>query len=152
MGLSKRSTYTIGSFAFLLIFTISCSSKKYYPNWMIGKWSSSYDGIAIQESWFEKDGIIQGETVWKFDDKTRIETLKMYYRNDSLVYRVKMPKKVLEFVCLDPKNDTLVFINNANDFPKRINYVKPTTRLMTVWIDNFSKDPNKMSFPFKKID
>jgi hypothetical protein len=41
-------------------------------------------------------------------------------------------------------------LNDKNDFPKRLVYVKPTGKKMTVWMDNESGDPNCMIFPFEK--
>lgn len=93
-----------------------------------------------------------GSTVWSWDGKQRTEILQLFYRGDSLMYRVQMEgNKVLHFACLDPESDTLVFVNNKNDFPKRLVYVRPTGKNMSVWIDNEEKDPNRISFPFEKI-
>lgn len=118
---------------------------------MIGKWHTSYDGFEIEESWYpSKNGLI-GKTIWKDGEDIQQENLQIYIKKNQLVYHIKMDNKELKFVCSSIKRDTLVFINNANDFPKRIVYVKPDKESMSVWIENFPNDPNQMNFPFKKF-
>jgi len=119
---------------------------------MVGRWKSSFDGMAIRETWQQSGDHFKGSTVWLWDGKSRKETLTLFYnREDQLIYRVKMEKKTLDFVCEDPTKDTVVFVNPKNDFPKRLVYVHPKGRKMTVWIDNEPNDPNRMTFPFEKI-
>lgn len=119
---------------------------------MSGVWKSSFNGIDVRETWKQDRDKMLGSTVWSWDGKQRTEILQLFYRGDSLMYRVQMEgNKVLHFACLDPESDTLVFVNNKNDFPKRLVYVRPTGKNMSVWIDNEEKDPNRISFPFEKI-
>ena len=119
---------------------------------MAGCWKSSFDGIAIKETWKKSGNHYTGSTVWSWDGKQRTEHLTLFYNDkDQLIYRVKMEKKTLDFVCQDPGEDTVVFVNPKNDFPKRLIYVEPKGTKMTVWIDNEPNDPNRMTFPFEKI-
>jgi hypothetical protein len=119
---------------------------------MAGAWKSSFNDIEVCETWEVKKGCMIGSTVWSWDGKRRREGLKLFYRGDTLIYKIVLEdKKTLFFVCEDCENDTLVFVNNKNDFPKRLVYVKPSGKKMSVWIDNEEKDPNRISFPFEKI-
>jgi hypothetical protein len=119
---------------------------------MCGTWKSSFNGIDVKETWRLEQNKMMGSTVWSWDGKQRKETLQLYYERDTLFYRIRMEgNKILYFKCEDPSNDTLVFVNHRNDFPKRLVYVRPTGRNMDVWIDNEESDPNRISFPFEKI-
>jgi hypothetical protein len=131
----------------------ACAKEQELPVWMTGVWKSSFDGIDVRETWVLKGKKMIGSTVWSWDGKQRTEKLRLYYENDSLTYDQKLEDgRYLKFVCRDAANDTLVFVNNKNHFPKRLIYVKPKSKYMTVWIDNEEKDPNRISFPFKKVE
>lgn len=131
-----------------------CEKKQELPLWMTGVWKSSFDGIDVRETWELKGKRMIGTTVWSWDGKQRTEKLRLYYENDSLTYDQKLEDgRYLKFICQDAANDTLVFVNNHNPFPKRLIYVKPKKGTkMSVWIDNEEKDPNRISFPFKKVE
>lgn len=128
-----------------------CAKQSKYPEWLLGTWESSYDGFKIQESWTQTSNGFSGVTLWKEGNKTREERISLKLIKNKLVYHIDMKSREVEFVCKNYKSDTLVFINNDNDFPKRIIYVKPDGDNMSVWIENSPNDPNQMSFPFKKI-
>lgn len=76
---------------------------------------------------------------------------KLFHDGHCLVYHIKTAKKNMQFRCENWLNDTLLFVNNSNDFPKQIIYVQPKGSSMSVWVNNFEEDPNEMRFPFKKI-
>jgi hypothetical protein len=119
--------------------------------WMTGVWKSTFNGVDVCETWELKKDRMVGSTVWSWGGKQRTEQLSIFYRGDSLIYKIILEdKKPLYFTCEDCENDTLVFINNRNDFPKRLVYVKPSGKKMNVWIDNEEKDPNRITFPFEK--
>jgi hypothetical protein len=51
-----------------------------------------------------------GSAIWSWEGKNRRELRTLYYNdNGKLIYRLKMEKKTLEFVCEDPSSDTLIF-------------------------------------------
>jgi hypothetical protein len=157
MGNTKRTAIfrnaTLICVLSVLVLCSGCIRQHDYPDWFVGSWKSEFDGIGIEETWQKSGGKLVGKTVWHtpWDNNNRTEILTLYYQDDSLIYRLKTEhKKTLEFVCQDPSNDTLVFVNNKNDFPKRLVYVKPTGTRMSVWIDNEPGDPNQIQFPFKK--
>jgi hypothetical protein len=146
-------TITRLSCASLLFFVISCSQQPHkLPTWMSGVWKSSFNDVDVRETWECGNGFMTGSTVWSWDGKQRKEKLRLAYVDDSLVYYIRLEdNKLLKFVCTDAENDTLVFVNNKNDFPKRLVYVRPSGKKMSVWIDNEEKDPNRISFPFEKV-
>lgn len=157
MELPKRPAYYSSRATTLILLSLlflfhSCSKPHELPLWMTGVWSSSFNGIDVRETWELKKDHLVGSTVWSWDGKQRREELKLSYQGDSLVYEILMEdKKLLYFTCKDCENDTLVFVNKKNDFPKRLVYVKPSGKSMSVWIDNEEKDPNRISFPFEKV-
>lgn len=136
----------------VLIVVLSCQRTHPLPKWISGKWKSNFDGIDIVETWQEDGEKLIGSTVWSWDNKQRREIITLYYNSKrQLVYRMNTEHKSnLEFICQNPLEDTLVFINNKNDFPKRLVYVKPKSKKMDVWIDNEQDDPNRISFSFDK--
>jgi hypothetical protein len=147
-----RTIARLGLPSFLLLL-FSCSPQpRKLPVWMSGVWESTFNDIDVRETWKCKNGFMSGSTEWSWDGKHRKETLRLAYIGDSLIYQVRLEDgKILKFVCTDAENDTLVFVNNKNDFPKRLVYVRPSGKKMSVWIDNEEKDPNRISFPFEKI-
>lgn len=145
---AKQLIFTI---LLVLPLCISCSKKQELPEWMCGSWQSSFNGIDVREDWKMRSDRMEGVTIWSWDGKQRKETLTLQYSGDSLLYTIQMDSNKLCFVCENPFNDTLIFVNYKNDFPKRLVYVKPKGPRMSVWIDNEEKDPNRISFPFEKI-
>jgi len=119
---------------------------------MNGKWESTFNNINICETWQLKGEKMVGTTVWSFEGKKRVDSVSLSFNKDTLEYFTAFEnEKPICFKCVHPENDTLVFINNENNFPKRIIYVRPIGKNMRVWIDNEENDPNRIYFPFKKI-
>lgn len=139
-------------FAFLIVCAFSaCSSENKLPAWILGPWHAKYEGIDINETWYSKNDRLVGKTVWTLDHHKRYEKLTLFQNNArKLVYRVEMEGKAIDFICKDPGKDSLIFINEENDFPKRLVYVKPVSNCMKVYIDNSPTDPNRMSFDFHR--
>lgn len=129
-----------------------CTHYQPLPDWLIGSWHSTFDGIDIRETWQQDEDKLVGTTVWSWDNKQRREIITLHYNDENkLIYRqITEHKKNLEYVCENPLADTLVFVNNKVDFPRRLNYVKSSIKKMNVWIDNEQNDPNRVSFPFTK--
>lgn len=158
MELAKQQTYRttatnlIGLLLPASLLLLSCTRHDNFPKWMCGKWKSQLDEIEITENWKCANGCMSGSTIWAGDGKTKVEKLRLFFRDHTLCYEVRLNQdRPVIFKCIDPKSDTLIFVNNQNDFPKRLVYVKPKGYKMDVWIDNNEKDPNRISFPFEKI-
>ena len=155
MGIPKRTfkgTATYYKLIFIpLLFLSSCISRNCIPDWITGEWTSSFNGIAIRETWVLEGDHLRGTTVWSSGKSRTVDRLKMYFdQKNRLVYEIKEPRKLLRYFCDDPYNDTLVFVNLAANFPKRLVYVQPKGTKMKVWVDNEPNDPNQVVFPFKK--
>lgn len=140
-------------FAFFIVcaFFSACSSESALPNWLLGPWQARYEGIDIKETWYSKNDRLVGKTIWTLDHHQRFEKLTIFQNKDKkLVYRVEMEGKSLDFICKESGKDSLIFVNETNDFPKRLVYVKPVSNSMKVYIDNSPTDPNRMSFHFRR--
>lgn len=148
---SKHSTYRIISIFILLISFSSCKQDHRFPNWLLGKWKTNYDGFLITEYWYKNKTGMTAVIVWHDKQTKDYEHINLVLNDTKLTYRIKTQTKNMDFICDDIHNDTLVFVNNDNDFPKRIIYVEPKGSEMEVWIENFPNDPNEMRFAFKKI-
>ena len=136
--------------AFLILITFGCSSNHRLPHWVLGSWKTEFNGFKITENWSKKDNIYIATTIWDDHGLKNAEAIKLFYKGEQLVYQVNINDKQTNFVCNEYKDDTLVFINNANDYPKRIVYTRPSGNMMKVWVDNFPKDPNTSYFNFEK--
>jgi hypothetical protein len=153
METPKRPAYPIYSLGVLIlsVMLFSCAEKQELPGWLEGKWKAEFEDYSVTESWKSSGGRMNGKTLWSSTTKNWSEMLTLF-RNDKgqLVYRATIDGHSTDFVCSDSNADTLVFINQENDFPKRLNYVKPTNNKLEVWIDNSANDPNRIYFHFIK--
>lgn len=127
-----------------------CTKKNYLPSWMVGKWKTELNGISVVENWEQKNDHLSGLTIWDDHGLQSKEYLKLYFQESELVYEVIINKVKRKFVCNRMDNDTLIFVNNQNDFPRRIIYTKPIHKRMKVWIDNFQNDSHTLTFYFEK--
>jgi Domain of unknown function (DUF6265) len=152
MGNTKRYTKRLISIVILLFTVSACQQEKKHPLWLLGKWKTSYDGFLITEDWYQNKNGLSAVTVWHDKKSKDYEHINLFLDQKHLIYRIKTKTKKMDFVCSDIYNDTLIFINNDNEFPKRIIYVEPNGDEMEVWIENYPNDPNEMRFPFKKIN
>jgi hypothetical protein len=151
MEKTKPTAYSLVAITLCFLVFTSCSNQDRLPKWLIGKWKTSYDGFMITEEWSLKNDHLEALTTWNDSGKKEYEHVKLFYQEESLIYQIKTASKKMEFRCENCMTDTLRFINNANDFPKQIIYVRPISNEMSVWVCNFKGDPNEMRFPFKKI-
>ena len=153
MGTSKLQTSLLASVAFASLLLVSaCEQQKRYPSWLLGEWKTRYNNFAIRETWKESKDGYEATTVWNDNGKRMREHVALFYNKKSLIYRVETKRRTVDFVCDKPHDDTLVFVNQQNDYPKRIVYVKPKGENMTVWIDKYENDPEAEYFPFVKVN
>lgn len=138
-------------FVICLFALSSCSSNGKLPQWIVGKWETKSNQFKITEHWKESNNEYQATTVWDDGRKKMTENVRLFIRKNDLIYHVEMADQSIEFVCSEINSDTLVFTNFQNDFPKYIVYARPSNDLMNVWIGNSPDDPNKIQYPFKKI-
>ncbi len=120
------------------------------PSWFIGKWKAEFNGISVVETWENHESYYSGITIWDDHGLQSKEKIKLYYEEDKLIYQVTIEESDTKFICENLDNDTLIFINNKNDYPKRIIYTKPVKNEMKVWIDNFQNDSHTSTFYFEK--
>jgi len=149
MGNTERKaafTFTIIIFAL----TLGCTTEQRLPNWVLGNWKTEFNGFKITENWSKKNNSFVATTIWDDHGLKNSEAIKLFYKKNLLVYQVTINKRQTNFVCDKYNDDTLIFINNANDYPKRIVYTKPSKEIMKVWVDNFPRDPNTSYFNFQK--
>lgn len=153
MGKPKLQTSLFASIAVAFLFILySCETSQRYPSWLLGEWKAHYNKLDVKETWKQtKDGY-EATTVWNDNGKKMLEHVALFYNNESLVYRVETKLRTVEFICDEPQDDTLVFVNLKNDFPKRIVYVKPKGSNMKVWIDKYENDPEAVNFPFVRVN
>ena len=153
MEQTKPTAYSfIAIVACFLVFSSCSNQQDRLPKWLLGKWKTSYDGFLITEEWKLKNDHLEALTIWSDSGKKEFEHVKLFFEGKDLIYQIKTAKKKMQFRCSNCFSDTLKFVNNSNDFPKQINYVRPVSNHMSVWVCNFKGDPNEMRFPFKKID
>lgn len=122
------------------------------PEWILGNWQANVNGVKVTETWEKQDNKLHAKTTTYYDKNTQLERVKLSMTNDTLFYSIKINERSTTFVCGKPYKDTLIFENPNNEFPKRIVYVKPDNNKMPVWIENFEGDPNRIDYPFKKIN
>ena len=154
MGKTNYKTLTAFAFTLLLSFFVleSCSNSSHLPKWIHGNWITSLNNETIHENWKLQRNCISGENYMHYENKFQKEFLRIFEKNDVLCYQIVIEKDTLTFKCKNYLNeDTLTFVNTQNPFPKRINYVRPITNKMSVWIENVKNDPNGISFTFKKV-
>ena len=149
MGNTERKA-AFTSALILLVLLPGCTSNRPFPSWVLGSWKTEFNGFKITESWSKKDNCYIATTIWDDHGLKNAEAVKLFYKGKQLIYQVSINDKRTDFVCDKYNDDTLIFLNNANDYPKRIVYTRPTGKMMKVWVDNFPKDPNTSYFNFEK--
>lgn len=138
--------------AVVSVFLSSCVNQSAELPHLNGTWKSSFNDIQIIEKWSKKGNSLVGTTIWELDSNRRVDHLRIALQEDTLIYSLKMDgKTAIHFRCTEPFSDTLVFINESNDFPKRIVYIQPKGKKMKAWIDSNEEDPNRITFTFEKI-
>ena len=152
---SQRARFPRALIAVIVLvvsFLLSCTNNSPDLPKIEGSWKSSYNDISVVETWRKKGNTLVGTTIWEQDTNRRVDHLEIVCKKDTLVYSLKMEgEPVIHFYCNNIFSDTLIFLNEQNEFPKRIVYVRPKGRKMNVWIDNGDNDLNRMSFGFEKI-
>lgn len=144
---------TYGIILFNLVLLSSCvRQNSKLPNWLLGKWEANVNGIRVVETWNLKNNHFNAETRTFYEQNPQLEKVLLELNDDSLYYNISINNRKTCFVCGTPLNDTLIFVNNLNEFPKRIVYTKPENDKMKVWIDNFQGDPNRIDYWFQKIN
>lgn len=139
----------------LLLFFFSCSKSKVvdtFPNWMLGEWHHENLKFNIVEKWKinADNNMYIGKTIWSYPGYKSIENLKLYIKNDTLHYSVRINSKTTIFKSADFNGDTICFQNEKNEFPKFLNYSIINPSKMVCWIENYNSDPQKQVFEFYK--
>lgn len=145
---------------FLGFFVLSCSShsestEKAEPNldWLLGNWKRTNEeaGKETYESWGKPNdssysGI--GLTIQKGDTIFQ-EKMNIFLSGGKGALFVKMPdeEKATEFRLTELTPNAFVFINEANEFPKKIKYWLEGGRIKAV----ISNDSLEIPFEFEKI-
>lgn len=101
-------------------------------NALVGDWidSTSSDTFVVHETWRTmNDSTLEGRGhVLAGKDTVFIEALKLERRGEQVIYSAlpggEASGTFTPFTCTHATADTLVFNNQANDFPKRIRYVR----------------------------
>lgn len=145
----RKTTFTI-AIVFIFSALSGCQTDQDYPSWMLGSWKTQFNGFEIVETWNKANHGYSAVTIWNDHGLKSKEQVKLYYEHQKLVYQVQVDHKKTKFICEDVNNDTLVFYNKYNDYPKRIIYTRPVHNEMKVWVDNFPDDPNTSYFNFRK--
>ncbi|HRO99589.1 MAG TPA: DUF6265 family protein [Flavobacteriales bacterium] len=107
------------------------------PGWdlslqLVGEWidSTSRDQFVVHEAWsVQDDSTLKGiGHVLAGADTVFIEALRLAHRKGVLIYSAlpggEKSGTFTDFTCTLVANDSLVFTNATNDFPKRIRYVR----------------------------
>jgi hypothetical protein len=125
-----------------------------FPSWMLGEWHHEGLKYNIIENWKvnSDNSTYTGKTTWSYPGYKSIENLKIYLKNDSLHYSVKINSKITIFKTADFDGDTICFQNDKNEFPKYLNYAFKNSSKIVCWIENYSSDPQKQVFEFSKKD
>lgn len=139
----------------LSLFLFSCVNNTKvdnFPTWMLGEWYHEGLKYNITENWKVSSNQTSyiGKTIWSYPGHQSIEYLKLYLKNDTLCYSVKINSKTTIFKSGDFNGDTICFQNEKNDFPKYLNYTIKSPSKMICWIENYSSDPQKQVFEFSK--
>lgn len=149
----KSTIKRLGYILVIIAIHTSCAdTKSKLPEWIIGNWQANVNGIRVNENWELNENTLSAQTTTYYDKNPQIERVRLTLTNDTLYYAVSIDNHNVCFTCGKPYNDTLIFVNNTNEFPKRIIYTKPENDEMKVWIENFEGDPNRIDYPFKKIN
>jgi hypothetical protein len=122
----------ISFIAFFLLLLAGLAYSQSMPDWMAGSWSSTHDGVRMEEHWTRGDG---GLMVGMHQDvlasgKSSFEFLRIERREGKLVY-LAMPHARPEttFPLKSITATRVVFENPDHDFPQRIIYWRNGARL-----------------------
>lgn len=145
---------------FLGFFVLSCSThsesaEKANPNldWLLGNWKRTNEeaGKETFENWGKPSDSTysgMGLTIQKGDTVFQ-EKMDIILSGGKGLLFVKMPdeEKATEFVLTELTPNAFVFINEANEFPKKIKYWLESGKIKAV----ISNDSLEIPFEFEKI-
>lgn len=123
---------------------------------LVGDWidSTSSDTFVVHETWRAlDDSTLQGVgRVLAGPDTVFIEALRIERRGDRVIYAAlpggEANGTYTPFTCEGSGGDTLSFVNNANDFPKRIRYARAAQGWHAVIDENASGPQRTEHFRF----
>lgn len=93
-------------------------------SWMSRDWSYTDDDIMITESWsYMNDSTLVGSSVTMRNDSMIFEeALKIEQRLGAVRYIALLPTKLATFQLDELTDNKISFVDDANDFPKKIEY------------------------------
>ena len=123
-------------------------------SWLAGCWERRSAATVTEESWTAPiRGTLFG--VSRTTDSTRVravEYMEIQSRGDTIAY-VATPsgQRRTEFLSLALAPDSVLFVNEAHDFPQRVGYRRAGSDSLLVFIDGtLNGDYRRMDFRFRR--
>jgi len=108
----------------LLILALASQPKIDDLAWMSGHWTSTQDGVVMEEIWTDpRGGVMLGMHRDARDTKASFEFLRVAATPDGIVYFAQPGgRPPTPFTLVESSATRAVFANPQHDFPKRIIY------------------------------
>ncbi len=133
---------------------------------MAGCWSGSKGTSTFQEQWTTASADLMlgmsfttnhpggGRSATKPSKPTEFEFLRIEARAGAPTYMAQpqgAPPTPFALSEPDSSADTVMFVNMAHDFPKRVAYRKVDATTLLAWIDAGPKGSMRIDFPMKRV-
>jgi hypothetical protein len=99
--------------------------------WMSGHWTSTKDGVVMEEIWTEpRGGVMLGMHRDARESKASFEFIRIAATADGIVYFAQPSgRPPTPFTLIESSANRAVFANPEHDFPKRIIYWREDQKL-----------------------
>ena len=124
--------------------------------WMAGCWSGTKGATTFQEQWTSAspDLMLGMSFSTKPSKPTEFEFLRIESASGAPTYMAQpkgAPATPFTLSEADSTGDTVMFVNLAHDFPKRVAYKKVDPSTLLAWIDGGPKGSLRVEFPMKRV-
>jgi len=123
---------------------------------MTGCWGGAKGATSFQEQWTaaSPDLMLGMSYTTKPNTPTEFEFLRIETKAGAPTYLAQpQGASPTPFTVSEPDSnaDTVMFVNMAHDFPKRIVYKKVDAATLLAWIDAGPKGSLRVEFPMKRV-
>jgi hypothetical protein len=124
---------------------------------MAGCWSGNKGTTTFQEQWTRAsaDLMLGMSFTVKPSKPTEFEFLRIESTSAGPTYMAQpkgAPPTPFTLTEADSTSDTLMFVNMAHDFPKRVAYKKVDASTLLAWIDAGPRGSLRVEFPMKRVE
>lgn len=134
------------------------SKKLKLPEWLIGKWENTIQGVQVTEIWERgEDGLIGRSYSIRNNDTISSERIRLQQEGDKLWYIPVVKNQneghIVKFQLTSSMDQILIFENPEHDFPQKIQYALINNDSLLAEISGvFQGKEQSEKFPMRRVN